>query len=78
MEAKKQPFTPIPAQITLKDNPPSNGWFPQRLKAYVTGQRLKALAFTMFKPIAFVTFATPEGAVVLLTTLERVFVLFPA
>ncbi len=57
-----------PGQIVLemqdiidayKDNHPSNGWFPQRLKAYVTGQRLKALAFTMFKPIAFVTFAAP-------------------
>jgi len=42
-----------------KDNHPSNGWFPQRLKAFITGQRLKALAFTMFKPIAFVTFAAP-------------------
>ena len=42
-----------------KANHPSNGWFPQRLKAYITGQRLKALAFTMFKPIAFVTFAAP-------------------
>jgi len=47
-------FTPA-----AKDNHPSNGWFPQRLKAFITGQRLKALAFTMFKPIAFVTFAAP-------------------
>ena len=47
------------SKLVHKDNHPSNGWFPQRLKAYITGQRLKALAFTMFKPIAFATFAAP-------------------
>jgi len=40
-------------------NHPSNGWFAQRLKAFITCQRLKALAFTMFKPIAFASFAAP-------------------
>ena len=40
-------------------NHPSNGWFAQRLKAFITGQRLKALAFTLFKPIAFASFAAP-------------------
>ena len=40
------------------------------------GQRLKSLAFTLFKPIAFATFAALERAFVLLATLKRVFVLF--
>ena len=57
-------------------NHPSNGWFAQRLKAFITGQRLKALAFTLFKPIAFASFAAPQGAFVLLATPKGVFV-FP-
>jgi len=50
-------FVQLPKGIN--HNHPSNGWFAQRLKAFITGQRLKALAFTMFKPIAFATFAAP-------------------
>jgi len=33
------------------------------LKALVTGQRLKALAFTLFKPIALVSFAALQKGV---------------
>jgi hypothetical protein len=45
--------------IFTNQNHPSNGWFALRLKASVTGQRLKTLAFTLFKPIAFASFAAP-------------------
>ena len=30
---------------------PSNGWFARPYKGTVTGQRLKTLAFTLFKPL---------------------------
>ena len=42
------------------------------------GQRLKALAFTLFKPIAFASFAALKRAFVLLATLKRVFVFLDA
>ena len=35
----------------LNHDHPSNGWFARPYKGTVTGQRLKTLAFTLFKPL---------------------------
>ena len=40
-------------------NHPSNGWFALGLKATVTCPRLKARAFTMFKPYCVCRFGIP-------------------
>jgi len=32
-------------------NHPHSGWFAQGLKAQISSQRLKALAFSLFKPV---------------------------
>ena len=58
----------------------TNGWFAQRLKAYNTGQRLKALAFLYrSSPSAFDSRYALKGLFVLLTrTPKGVFVFFDA
>lgn len=58
----------------------TNGWFAQRLKAYITGQRLKALAFLYrSSPSAFDSRYALKGPFVLLTrTPKGVFVFFDA
>lgn len=47
------------AGVNHNHDHPKNGWYAQGLKAQVTGQRLKTLAFTLFKPNAIVAFAAP-------------------
>ena len=39
------------SQGQINQNHPHSGWFAQGLKAPVSSQRLKALAFSSFKPL---------------------------
>jgi len=40
-----------PKKVPNNQNHPHSGWFAQGLKAQVSSQRLKALAFSSFKPL---------------------------
>ena len=73
---KKRSGTPQIVEKEENQNHPSNGWFAQGLKAQYYRPATQVAGFRILKPIAFATFAAPQGAFVLLATLKRVFVLF--
>ena len=52
--------------ISINQNHPHSGWFAQGLKAQISSQRLKALAFSSFKPVCVCSSRCPSRGYFLL------------